>query len=202
MTRQVPYPHPGEILAEEFLMPMGITPYKLAQATHMPLTRIMAILSGERAITADTGLRLARAFGTSDAFWMNLQRDFDAATARDSLAEDLDQVLPLYFRVDVLNADGASVKQLEAAKKKFIVVFSGELGGTAKVPAYFFAWSKCLREGSTALSEIEVRQVKALEKAKSHAEASASLLLEKVKEPSFLLTLTDGSAPTGASLHH
>lgn len=201
MTRQVPYPHPGEILAEEFLMPMGITPYKLAQALRVPLTRITAILSGERAITTDTGLRLARAFGTSDAFWMNLQRDYDAATTRDSLAEDLDRVEPLYFQVDVLNADGASVKQLEAAKKKFIIVFSHELGGTAKVPQYFLAWSKSLREGPKALNDMEARQVQALEKAKARAEASAALLLEKVKDPSFLLRLADGSAPRDTSLH-
>jgi addiction module HigA family antidote len=62
MTRQVPYPHPGEILAEEFLTPMGITPYRLAKAIHVPLTRITAIIAGERAVTADTGLRLSRAF--------------------------------------------------------------------------------------------------------------------------------------------
>jgi addiction module HigA family antidote len=92
MTRQVPYPHPGEILAEEFLNPMGITPYRLAKAIHVPQTRISAILAGERAVTADTALRLARFFGMSDAFWMNLQTAYDTAVAKDELAEELDTI--------------------------------------------------------------------------------------------------------------
>lgn len=92
MTRQVPYPHPGEILAEEFLQPMGITPYKLAQAIHVPLTRITAIIAGKRSVTADTGLRLSRAFGVSDCFWTNLQRDYEAAVAKDQLGAELDTI--------------------------------------------------------------------------------------------------------------
>lgn len=95
MTRRVPYPHPGEILAEEFLHPMGITPYRLARAIHVPQTRISAILAGERAVTADTALRLARFFGMSDAFWMNLQTAYDTAAAKDELAEELDPIEPL-----------------------------------------------------------------------------------------------------------
>ena len=82
MARQVPYPYPGEILAKEFLKPMGLTAYRLAKAIHVPQTRVAAILSGARGISADTGLRLSRAFGTSDEFWMNLQRDFDGQRAR------------------------------------------------------------------------------------------------------------------------
>lgn len=89
MTRQVPYPHPGEILAEEFLMPMGITPYRLAKAIHVPLTRITAIIAGERAVTADTGLRLSRAFGLSEGFWTGLQTDYDTALAKDAIESDL-----------------------------------------------------------------------------------------------------------------
>jgi addiction module HigA family antidote len=92
MTRQVLYPHPGEILAEEFLMPMGITPYKLAQAIHVPLTRITAIISGERAVTADTGLRLSRAFGVSDGFWVGLQKDYETAIAKDQLGDELESI--------------------------------------------------------------------------------------------------------------
>ncbi|KPU90703.1 hypothetical protein APR50_37060 [Variovorax paradoxus] len=95
MTRQVPYPHPGEILAAEFLEPMGITAYRLAKAIHVPQTRVAAIIAGTRGITADTGLRLARAFGVSDEFWMNLQRDYDAAQARDALGDELDEIEPL-----------------------------------------------------------------------------------------------------------
>ncbi|MBT2304964.1 HigA family addiction module antidote protein [Variovorax paradoxus] len=89
MTRQVPYPHPGEILAEEFLQPRGITPCRLAKAIHVPQTRISAILAGERAVTADTALRLARFFGVSDTFWMNLQTAYDTAMAKDELADEL-----------------------------------------------------------------------------------------------------------------
>lgn len=92
MTRQVPYPHPGEILSEEFLQPMGITPYKLAQALHVPLTRITEILAGRRAVTADTGLRLSRAFGVSDGFWTGLQKDFEIAVAKDELGEELEGI--------------------------------------------------------------------------------------------------------------
>ena len=95
MTRRVPYPHPGEIPAEEFLHPMGITPYRMAQAIHVPQTRISAILAGERTVTADTALRLARFFGMSDAFWMNLQTAYDTAVAKDELAEELDTIEPL-----------------------------------------------------------------------------------------------------------
>lgn len=95
MARQVPYPHPGEILAEEFLKPMGITPYKLAKAIHVPLTRVMAIISGERAVTADTALRLSKAFGLSDGFWTNLQKDYETAVAKDELADELASIEPL-----------------------------------------------------------------------------------------------------------
>jgi addiction module HigA family antidote len=92
MTRQVPYPHPGEILAEEFLMPMGITPYKLAQTIHVPLTRITAIIAGERAITPDTGLRLSRALGVSESFWLNLQKDYDTAVVKEEIGEELEHI--------------------------------------------------------------------------------------------------------------
>ena len=92
MKRQVPYPHPGEILFEEFLQPLGITPYKLAQAIHVPLTRITAIIAGQRGVTADTGLRLSRAFGVSDGFWTGLQKDFETAMAKDKLGKQLDAI--------------------------------------------------------------------------------------------------------------
>lgn len=89
MTRQVLYPHPGEILSEEFLKPAGITPYRLAKSIHVPLTRISAILAGERGITADTALRLARFFGLSECFWTNLQAAYETALAKDELADEL-----------------------------------------------------------------------------------------------------------------
>jgi addiction module HigA family antidote len=89
MTRQIPYPHPGEILAEEFLKPMEITPYRLAKEIHVPLTRIAAILAGKRAVTVDTALRLSRFFGTTEGFWSGLQIDYDTAVAKDVLANEL-----------------------------------------------------------------------------------------------------------------
>ena len=87
--RKVPYPHPGEILLEEFLKPMGITQYRLAKEIGVPQRRIGEIVAGTRAVTADTGLRLSRFFGMSEEFWIGLQRDYDAARAKDALAATL-----------------------------------------------------------------------------------------------------------------
>ncbi len=69
--------HPGEILSEEFLSPFGITAYRLSKNTDIPQTRISAIIKGNRRITADTALRLAKYFGNSAKFWLGLQDDFD-----------------------------------------------------------------------------------------------------------------------------
>jgi addiction module HigA family antidote len=69
--------HPGEILQEEFLRPLGISAYRLAKDTFLPQTRISEILKGKRRITADTALRFSRFFGTSAKFWLGLQNDFD-----------------------------------------------------------------------------------------------------------------------------
>lgn len=92
--RKVPYPHPGEILLEEFLKPMGITQYRLAKEIGVPQRRIGEIVSGARAITADTGLRLSRFFGMSENFWIGLQMDHDAAKTKDSLAKTLAKIKP------------------------------------------------------------------------------------------------------------
>lgn len=92
--RKVPYPHPGEILLEEFLKPMGITQYRLAKEIGVPQRRIGEIVIGSRSITADTGLRLSRFFGMSEDFWIGLQMDFDAAKAKDSLSETLATIKP------------------------------------------------------------------------------------------------------------
>ena len=74
--------HPGEVLAEEFLKPLGLSVNALAMALRVPATRIGAIIKGERAVTADTALRLARFFGTSPEFWMNLQALHNLTKAR------------------------------------------------------------------------------------------------------------------------
>lgn len=78
MAKRLPNIHPGEILAEEFLSPLGLSQNALARAVGVPPRRINEIVLGKRAITADTALRLARYFGTSAGFWMSLQATFDA----------------------------------------------------------------------------------------------------------------------------
>jgi antitoxin HigA-1 len=92
--RKVPYPHPGEILMEEFLKPMGITQYRLAKEIEVPQRRIGEIVAGTRGITADTGLRLSRFFGMSEGFWIGLQMDYDAALAKDALTKTLTKIKP------------------------------------------------------------------------------------------------------------
>lgn len=92
--RKVPYPHPGEILLEEFLKPMGITQYRLAKEIGVPQRRIGEIVAGIRGVTADTGLRLARFFGMSEGFWIGLQVDYEAAHAKDALSKTLSKIRP------------------------------------------------------------------------------------------------------------
>ena len=82
----IPRALPGDVLRLDLMEPQGISAYPLAQSMEVPANRITAILHGERAITADTALRLARRFGTSPEFWMNLQVAHDLALARDALA--------------------------------------------------------------------------------------------------------------------
>ncbi len=79
--------HPGEILKEEFLIPMGITPYRLSKDLDIPQTRISQILKGKRRITADTALRISSYFGNSAKFWLGLQNDYDIEEKRASLNE-------------------------------------------------------------------------------------------------------------------
>jgi antitoxin HigA-1 len=90
--------HPGEILAEEFLEPLGITAYRLAKEIDVPQTRLSEILAGRRGITADTGLRLSRALGLSDMFWINLQARYDADLVRIEKSDELDHIHPLAAR--------------------------------------------------------------------------------------------------------
>ena len=83
--------HPGEVLLEEFLKPMAISQYRLAKDISVPPRRINEIVHGTRAISADTALRLARYFGTSERSWLNLQTQYDLDVARDRLGERLAQ---------------------------------------------------------------------------------------------------------------
>jgi addiction module HigA family antidote len=84
--------HPGEILLEEFLAPMDISQNALARGIAVPPRRVNEIVLGKRAITADTALRLARYFGTSEQFWMGLQSDFDLEEARKQLGRKIDAI--------------------------------------------------------------------------------------------------------------
>ena len=94
-TKHIPPIHPGEVLVEEYLTPLGITQHKLAVAIGVPPRRINEIAHGTRRISADTALRLARYFGTSERFWMNLQGRYDLELERDRLADTLDEIRPL-----------------------------------------------------------------------------------------------------------
>ncbi len=81
--------HPGEILKEDFLLPMGISEYRLAKAMNVPPRRINEIVHGTRAITADTALRMGLAFGMEAQFWLNLQSRYDLEKASDALSDKL-----------------------------------------------------------------------------------------------------------------
>ncbi len=87
--KKLPNIHPGEVLLAEFLEPMGISQNALARAMGVPPRRINEIVLGKRAISADTALRLAKAFGTSESFWMGLQADYDLEQARSKLGSGI-----------------------------------------------------------------------------------------------------------------
>ena len=88
--------HAGEILLEEFMKPFGLSQNALAKALHVTPRRINEIVNKKRAITADTALRLAKFFGNSAEFWMNIQNIFNLETARDALSEKIDDEVELY----------------------------------------------------------------------------------------------------------
>ena len=86
---------PGEMLAEEFLVPFGITKYRLAKSIGVPAQRIGDIVAGKRGITADTDLRLCRFFGLSDGWWLRLQASYDTAIAKRQMGKALQKIVPL-----------------------------------------------------------------------------------------------------------
>ncbi len=90
--------HPGEILAEEFLSPLEISQYRLAKDISVPPRRINEIVHGKRSISADTALRLARYFGTSERFWLNLQSHFDLEVEKDRLGDRLEKEVAVLAR--------------------------------------------------------------------------------------------------------
>lgn len=87
-TKRLPNIHPGEVLKEEFLIPMNITAYRLAKEINIPQTRISEILRGKRSITADTAIRLSKFFGTTAEFWLNLQNLYDLEEERNIHREE------------------------------------------------------------------------------------------------------------------
>ena len=84
--------HPGEVLNEEFLKPLGITAYRLSKDIEIPQTRTSQIIKGKRRITADTALRLSKYFGTSTKFWLGLQNDYDIEEEMNRLGEVLNNI--------------------------------------------------------------------------------------------------------------
>ncbi len=95
-AKKLPPIHPGEILLEEYLVPMGISQYRLAKEISVPARRINEIVHGKRSITADTALRLARFFKTTEMFWVNLQTRYDLETEKDKLANRLDREVSVF----------------------------------------------------------------------------------------------------------
>ena len=91
---KLPNVHPGEVLQEEFLVPLNITAYRLARETNIPQTRISEIIKGNRRITADTALRLSQYFANSAKFWLGLQDDFDLEMELDQKREELGHIKP------------------------------------------------------------------------------------------------------------
>jgi antitoxin HigA-1 len=98
MVKKPPPMHPGEILREEFLLPLGLSAGALAKACGVPRTRIERIAGEETAVTADTALRLGKALGTSAQLWMNLQNEFDMRSAKMRIGKDLEKISPVKGR--------------------------------------------------------------------------------------------------------
>ena len=90
--------HPGEVLLEEFMKPLGITQYRLAKDIGVPARRINEIVHGKRAVTANTALRLSRHFGTSERFWLNLQARYDLEVEKDRLGDRLEKEVQVVTR--------------------------------------------------------------------------------------------------------
>lgn len=94
MTEYIDPVSPGELLKEEFLVPMGISQYRLAKETGIPAQRIGQIVLGRRSVTADTDLRLCRFFGLTDGYWLRAQAAYDTQLVRRRLSDDLDKIIP------------------------------------------------------------------------------------------------------------
>lgn len=96
MSEIIPAPKMSEILMEEFMEPMGLSAYKLAQEIHVPVSRIQDILHDRRKITVDTSLRLAKFFGVSDRFFLDIQNDLDVRELKSRMAEEIESICPFH----------------------------------------------------------------------------------------------------------
>jgi antitoxin HigA-1 len=92
MDHKIPEVHPGEILAEEFLKPLGISAYRLAKETRIPATRISQIIKGNRRLTADTALRFGKFFGNSADFWLGIQMEYDLRKGKAAIESVLEEI--------------------------------------------------------------------------------------------------------------
>jgi addiction module HigA family antidote len=110
--------HPGEVLKAEFPDEIGVSAYALAKALCVPTNRVTAIINGERAITAETALRLARFFGTTDSFWMNLQSNYELAVARQKDAARIHQEVNRHRPARAASKDGARNRRVERSASK------------------------------------------------------------------------------------
>lgn len=95
MTKRIPTPTMGEILREEFMEPMDISAYRLAQEIHVPVSRIQDILHDRRKVTSDTSLRLARFFGVSDKYFLDIQNDIEIRELKSSMADEIRSIHPV-----------------------------------------------------------------------------------------------------------
>jgi antitoxin HigA-1 len=98
MAKKLPPMHPGEVLREGFLIPLGLSAGSLGKVCGVPRTRIERIANEETAITADTALRLGKALGTSAQLWLNLQNEFDMRTAKSRIGKELEKISPVTGR--------------------------------------------------------------------------------------------------------
>ena len=95
MAKKLAPMHPGEVLREEFLLPLGLSPGSLAKACGVPRTRIERLANEETGVTADTALRLSKVFGTSPELWLNLHTDYDIQIAKRQIGKDLAKIEPI-----------------------------------------------------------------------------------------------------------
>lgn len=94
-TSMIPTPTVGEILKDEFIDPLGMTPHGLAEALHVPTDAVTDLIHGKRRLTTDMGLRLSRLFGMNERFWINLQADIDVRNRKQAIESELEKIHPI-----------------------------------------------------------------------------------------------------------